>query len=82
MGMKAVRTLWSHETLYHNERVLREGNIGPEGLEMQVILSDLEADPWDVRGPKFKHLHDPDMAAYGAGQALSRQAVAGTHPPG
>jgi hypothetical protein len=62
-----------HETIYHNERGLREGNIGPEDLEMQVILSDLEADLWDVRGPKFKHLHDPDMATYGAGQALSRQ---------
>jgi len=63
-----------HETLYHNERVLREGNIGPEDLEMQVILADLEAELWDVRGPKFKHLHAPEMATYGAGQALSRQA--------
>ena len=62
------------ETIYHNERVLREGHIGSENLEMQVILADLEADLWDVRGPKFKHLHDPDLATYGAGQALSRQA--------
>jgi len=63
-----------YETIYHNEQVLREANIGPEDLEMQVILSDLEADLWDVRGPKFKHLHDPDTTTYGAGQALSRQA--------
>ena len=64
------------ETLYHNEQMLSEANIGPEDLEMQVILSDLDADLWDVRGPKFKYLHAPDLATYGAGQALSRQAKA------
>jgi hypothetical protein len=64
------------ETVHGHGQWLAEAHLGPRDLEMQVILADLDGDLWDVRGPGFEHLHDPDPATYGAGQALARKARA------
>ncbi len=64
------------ETVFHNVKYLQESNEPPQDLDMRVVLADLDANLWDVRGPEFSSLHDPDPATYGAGQAISRKAKA------
>ena len=64
------------ETVFHATRYLLETHEPPQDLDMRVVLADLDAQLWDVRGPAFAHLQDPDPATYGAGQALGREAKA------
>lgn len=64
------------ETIHHTERRLKEANLGPRDLEQQVILANLDAELWDIRGPEFDTLHDPEPRTYGAGQAVGQEAKA------
>lgn len=61
-------------TVFHLTRYLLESDEPSQDLDMRVVLADLDAQLWDVRGPEFAHLRDPDPATHGAGQALGRQA--------
>lgn len=62
------------ETAYHAARRLAETAEPAQDLEMRVLMADLDAVLWDLRGPDQAGLFDPDPAAYGPGQAVARRA--------
>lgn len=62
------------ETVFHGVRWLKETHEPAQDFDMRLLLADLKARLWDVRGPEFTQLHDPDPASYGAGQAVGRKA--------
>ena len=73
------------ETVFHAERFLRETAEPPLELERRCYVGKVAEPLDDLRGPRFAHLRDPDLATYARSQAFAatrREAGAwGLHYP-
>lgn len=66
------------ETVFHSERRLRDTDEDPIELDMRCYVGTVEASLEDVRGRRFSHLQNPDLASWPRCQAFgSRRRDAG-----
>lgn len=52
------------ETVFHTERRLRDTDEPPVELDMRCYVGTVAAPLDDIRGPRFAHLRDPDLATW------------------
>lgn len=52
------------ETVFHTERRLRDTDEPPIELDMRCHVGAIEAPLEDIRGPRYAHLRDPDIATW------------------
>lgn len=61
------------ETVFHSERRLRDTDEEPIELDMRCYVGTVETALEDVRGRRFIHLQDPDLATWPVCQAFGSQ---------
>jgi hypothetical protein len=61
------------ETVFHSERRLRETDEEPIELDMRCYVGTVEVALEDIRGRRFAHLRDPDLATWPVCQAFGRE---------
>jgi len=68
------------ETVFHSERRLRDTDEEPIELDMRCYVGTIEAPLEDIRGKRFAHLRNPDLATWPVCQAFGRlRREAGAH---
>ncbi len=58
------------ETVFHSERRLRDTDEAPIELDMRCYVGVIETPLDDIRGRRFRHLQDPDLATWPVCQAF------------
>jgi len=61
------------ETVFHAERFLRETAEPPIELERRCYVGKVLQPLDDLRGPRFTHLRNPDLATYPTAQAFAAE---------
>jgi hypothetical protein len=59
--------------VFHAERFLRETAEPPIELERRCYVGKVTKSLDDLRGPRFTHLRDPDIATYATCQAFAAE---------
>lgn len=61
------------ETVFHTERRLRDTDEPAIELDMRCHVGAVEAPLDDIRGPRFAHLRDPDIATWSRCQSFGAE---------
>src|SRR5690606_3867915 len=61
------------ETVFHSERRLRDTDEEAIEIDMRCYVGTIETALEDVRGRRFVHLQDPDLASWPVCQAFGSQ---------